>query len=140
MNQIQVLDKRNKFHTFEGDNISYFITPDGCEIVDFDGENNKNLAFFKDYEWVKRKAKQQDNVEQPKPQPVQTIPVDEFTQQDLEARTEKKLDPEDLKAGAPIDIPEEKPEKEFCGQCNNTGTVPDPESDDPLDTLICPEC
>lgn len=30
--------------------------------------------------------------------------------------------------------------RQDCETCGGTGTVPDPESEDPLDTMICPDC
>jgi len=94
--------------------------------------------------------------------PAQQAP-DPFTKKALEERDTPVLDHNSLAHGAPIDrvvedegkeeeVPQLAPEEQqqtvmdivntipVCETCNGNGTVQDPESEDPLDTVICPDC
>jgi len=224
MIKITVLDNMNRFHSFQGRDMAFFTSQNGCEIVDFSKEKEKSCAFFSQYQWVKK-----DYVEDtPEPQSMTASDVvargrkqklsledvaeanrqlDKFEEADIAKRVEAVLDhndllppkfdtvsdnivlqkKEDLKKSAQItadddvkdfsddevtdkekatqddadaeqpllldkDIPDvdvdavlaeaEKKhlERPPCETCGGDGTVPDNESEDPLDTVTCPDC
>jgi len=159
--KITVLDSKNRFHIFTGDDIQFYTDNQGCEIIDFSEDNNKTLAHFAHYEWVKRgiieesKPKSSERVTREEPQPKQVEPeIDRFTEQDIASRDNAPLDHNDLapehrqQEESPVieeEVVKENPEPEImdtppCETCGGYGTIQDTDSDDPLDTVMCPDC
>lgn len=166
MQKITVLDKCDQYHSFKGDDKSFTTSSKGCVIFHTFEEQASCIAHFKDYEWVKI-----TEVEDEKPcqgrksefisfDEASNLPMDIFTQADIETRDGDKPDFNTLKDGEPIDMEEAPQEaveeveddnviitpapkkKPLCETCDGAGTVPNPDPDntDPLDTVMCADC
>ena len=149
MPKITVLDNTNRHHVFEGENMQFYTNTGGCEIVDFsdDTDRNKTVAFFSQYQWVKKEETEPENKELSAAdlaaKYIRVHEPDKFEQADIDKRDNKPLDHGDLAPETPSDVPEAPPEEKpvpACETCNGAGTVQDEESDDPLDTVMCPDC
>lgn len=108
MKKIILQDNFKRFHIFEG-NVFYFVTPEGCEIIDRGPNSDRRspLAHFAQYQWVKYDHGNAQEEYPPQKTAAflpQVQPLDDFTQADLEKR--RHAPPPDFGSvgkGKPID-------------------------------------
>lgn len=184
MKKILVLDNRGRFHAFCGEEINFHVTAEGCEIVNYSRDRDKQIAHFSQYQWIKldehpdeiqnRKAEfishnEADKIPEDFKAP-ESETIDVFTRKALEEREEPKLDASELSSKVfrvdekgmtlidetsdvtqemfdhepekqdVIAMPPPEKQKPVCETCGGAGTIQDPDSEDPLDTVMCPDC